>query len=189
MADLGDFSPDRTTDPHAAPDTFTFGGEQFNIPATVGAGALLRFTWRLKAASEQQRRGTAALKKAITAEGKAQARELIGTGELDGSAAIYDLILSVLGEDQIDAFTALADRHGVTIDGLLDVCHRIQEAIAGRPTRQPTGSSDGLPTSGTGSTASGSGVTDPAPVSPLVAQRALVDQMTAPAPEAAASYI
>lgn len=187
MADVGDFTPSATTDPTAEPDVFRFFGDEFEVPANVGVGSLLRFTWRLKQASEQQRRGGAALKKALTEEGKAQARQMIGSGELDGSAAIYDLLMSVLGEDQLDRFNSLVDRHGVRIEGLLGVCNQIQEAIGDRPTRQSSDYSDGLSTTGNDSTAPGSGPTD-LEMTPNQRQKALIAEMTGPADEAAASY-
>lgn len=175
MANVGDFTPSATTDTTADPDEFGFFGDTFEVPANVGVGSLLRFTWRLKEASERQRRGNAALKKAITEEGKGQARSLISSGELDGSAAIYDLLLSVLGEDQIDRFNSLVDRHGVDIAGLLGVCNQIQEAIGDRPTRQSSDSSDGLSTSGNDSTGPGSG---PTALTPNQVQRANLAAMS-----------
>jgi len=188
MADVGDFTPTETTDTSAEPDRFRFCGDEFEVPGTVGTGSLLRFTWRIKAASEQDRRGRAAAKKALTAEGKAQARQTMANAELDGSAAIYDLLLSVLGENQIDRFNELVDRHGVTVDGLLGVCNQIQEAITDRPTRQSADSSVGLSTNSTDSTGPGSGPTDPT-LTPNQRQKALIAAMTGPADEVAGSFV
>lgn len=173
MAVVGDFTPTETTDPNAEPDEFLYFGETFEVPATVGTGRLLRFAHAIKIAVGQERRGEQELRKARTEEGKAKARELLAEAELTATAAMYDVLLACLGEDQIDAFVSCADANGVTQDGYNEACSQIQGVIAGRPTRRSSDSSDGQSTSGPSSTADGSGPTAPQGLTPREQQVAM----------------
>jgi hypothetical protein len=188
MAVVGDFTPTETTDPQADPDEFTFFGETFTIPASVGAFAMLRYGSLMKTAMAQEKRGETAKRKALTPEGKlAAAREIIAA-ETTAQAAIYEMLTATLGEDQVGAFGELADANGVDLYGLMAVSDRIQEVIADRPTRRSADSSGGPSTSGTGSTDGGSGSTAPAAdpdllqeLSPRERQAALIEGASVPA--------
>lgn len=163
MALIGDFTPTETTDPDADPDEFQYFGEVFAIPAHVGAGALLKFTWLIKQSEGLNKRGQSANRRALTEDAKVRANADLVDAELTAMSAMYELLTACLGSDQVDDFLKIADRNGVTNDGLMDVCDRIQEVIAGRPTRRSADSSDGPSKTGTPSTAGGSGPTAPAP--------------------------
>lgn len=159
MAVVGDFTPAETTDPNSDPDEFTFCGETFEIPATVGTGRVMRFAWLIKGALAQASRGENELRKALTEEYRTKARMEIAESDISATAAMYDLLLACLGEGQIDRFVSIADANGVTQGGYTEVCDRIQEVIAGRPTRRSADSSAGPSTNGPTSTADGSGPT------------------------------
>lgn len=161
--DVGDFTPTETTDPQADPDTFTYFGETFEIPAAAGAGALLKFTHLVKEADKLAQRGQAALRRALTDDSRLKARRDLVDADLTASSAMYQLLKACLGEDQVDHLMFVADANGVTQDGLMNVCDRIQEVIGGRPTRRSADSSAGPLMSGPDSTAGGSGSTEPAP--------------------------
>ncbi len=158
--DVGDFTPTQTTDPEAEPDTFTYFGEQFDIPATVGAGSLLQFTYYIKMADGQAKRGDAALRKALTEEAKMRANVEKVEAELNATSAVYKLLASCLGESQMDRLLRAVDANGVQPEGLMELCNNIQEAVAARPTRRSADSSAGPSTNGSGSTDAGSGPTE-----------------------------
>ena len=172
MAIVGDFTPTETTDPAAEADEFTFCGETFEIPATVGTARALRFAWNLKQAQGQASRGEQNLRKAITDEAKTKARVDIIEADLTASAAIYDLLLACLGEGQIDSFISVGDAYGVDNAGYMSVCDEIKQVIAGRPTKRSAGSSGGPSTNGPTSTGDGSGLTE---MSPRDQQVALIE--------------
>lgn len=163
MALVGDFTPTETTDPDAAPDEFTYFGETFEIPPTIGAGALLRFAWLMKGAVGQSQRGEQAKRRALTAEARAKAHTDIIEADLGASSAMYELLTACLGAEQVERFLAVADAGGVTQEALMEVCDRIQGVIGARPTRRSADSSDGPSMSGPTSTGDGSGPTDPLP--------------------------
>lgn len=163
MAVVGDFTPTETTDPGAEADTFTFCGETFEIPATVGTGRVIRFAWLIKGALAQGSRGENDLRKALTDEGRAKARQEMAESDLSATAAMYDLLLACLGEGQIDRFISVADANGVTQNGYTGVCDEIQGVIAGRPTQRSADSSAGPSTNGPTSTVDGSGLTEMTP--------------------------
>jgi hypothetical protein len=161
VAIVGDFTPTETTDPQADPDTFTYFGEEFEVPATVGTAALLRFAWLMKGALDQSSRGEQAKRRALTDEARARANAEIIEADLSASAAMYDLLRACLGDTQLQDFLTTADLNGVTQDALMEVCDRIQGVIAGRPTKRSADSSDGPSTNGPTSTDGGSGTTEP----------------------------
>jgi hypothetical protein len=159
MGVVGDFTPAETTDTDAESDEFTFCGDTFEIPPTVGAFALLRYGSLMKGAVAQEKRGEAAQRKALSDDAKIRALRELNGAELTAQAAIYELLKACLGDDQLDAFGELADRSGVNLDGLMEVAGQIQEVIGGRPTRRSSGSSAGPSTTGETSTDGGSGPT------------------------------
>lgn len=180
MALLGDFSPQETTDPQADPDTFTFCGEEFELPATAGAGAFLKFAWEMKTAQQQAERAESAEKRARTAEGKAAALAEKSASDIGAMSAVCNLLEAVLGESQLDRFLRAADRQGVPVEGLLSVVHRIEQAVTERPTRRSSVSSAGPSTSGPAFTGDGSGLTE-RPLTPREQQiQALNQHLVAP---------
>lgn len=170
--DVGDFTPTETTDTTAEPDTFTYFGEVFAIPATIGAGALLRFTWLIKSAQGQEQRGGQKQRSARTDTEKVNAQVEIIEAGISASSAIYELLRACLGDDQMERFLTTADSNGVAQESLMEVCDRIQSVIAGRPTRRSADSSDGPSTNGESSTDGGSGPTE---MSPAAQQRAAIE--------------
>jgi hypothetical protein len=161
--DLGDFTPDETLDPEAEVDTFQFCGQTFEIPPTRGAGSSLEFTWLIKQADGQAKRGRAHRQRALTDEGRAKANAEIIEADVSATAAIYKLLSALLGEGQMDRFLRAVDANNVQPLALMEVCDRLQEAIAERPTRRSADSSAGPSTTGLTSTAGGSGHTETLP--------------------------
>lgn len=183
--DVGDFTPTETTDTTAEPDTFTFCGEVFAIPSTVGAFATIRYGSLMKGAMAQEKRAIASIRRALTAEARDSANTELALAEIAAKAAVYELLKSCLGEGQLDTFGELADNSGVTLAGLIAVSSDIQAAIAARPTRSSPDSSGGLSTTGQNSTGVGSGPTEPAEAvpqpSPAAQQRAAFEAALTPA--------
>ncbi|GAB3250925.1 hypothetical protein GCM10027456_24630 [Kineosporia babensis] len=161
MPNLGDFTPDIRTDIADDPDVFTFCGEEFELPATSGAGSFLQFAHKMKLAQEQAERGDAAEKRARTEEGRAAARAEKVQSDMNAMSAVYSLLEGVLGEGQMDRFTRAADRYGVPSEEIFSIVNRLEAAVAGRPTRRSSDSSAGPSTTGPGSTDAGSGRTAP----------------------------
>jgi len=165
MAVVGDFTPAEMTDTLADPDEFDFCGETFEIPATVGAFALLRYGSLMKGAIAQEKRAETASRKPSD-ESRRNARKEMAHAEITAQAAIYELLKACLGEGQLEQFGELADRSGVNLDGLMGVAAEIQEVIGGRPTRRSSELSDGQSTSGLSSTDGGSGRTETVDLTP-----------------------
>jgi hypothetical protein len=100
-----------------AADTLTFYGQTFHVAASVGAIPLMRFAH--------------------------SARSGVGTGDLDGLSAMYDMIRDCLAPGEFDRFEQVAVEHKADGDVILEVCRAVYEALAGRPTEQPSPSSAG----------------------------------------------
>lgn len=161
MANLGNFTPAVRTDTDAEPDTFTYCGEEFDLPATAGAGSFLQFADKMKTSQELAERGSAALKRAHTAEGKAAARAMLSESDMTAMSAVWSLLTAVLGEQQMDKFARATDRFGVPVDEIFGIVNQLEAAITGRPTRRSSDSSAGPSTTGPASTDAGSGLTAP----------------------------
>jgi hypothetical protein len=161
MASLGDFTPEIRTDVVADPDTFTFCGEEFELPPTSGAGSFLQFAFKMKLAQEQGERGESAEKRARTDEGRAAARVEKSQSDMNAMSAVYSLLTSVLGESQMDRLARAIDRSGVPIDQVFGLVNQIEAAVSARPTKRSSDSSAGPSTTGESSTGVGSGLTDP----------------------------
>ncbi|GLY32136.1 hypothetical protein [Kineosporia sp. NBRC 101731] len=160
MASLGDFSPVESRDVTAEPDSFMFCGQEFLIPQTAGAGSFLRYAWSMKAAMSQGERGEAAERRALSAEGRAAARAEKISADMGAMSAVWDLLTSILGQDQIDRFARTVDNNGIDLDGILSLVGKLEAAIAARPTKRSSDSSAGPSTTGLHSTDAGSGPTD-----------------------------
>ena len=107
----------------------TFSGETFRLADKVGLMPLMRF-------AHVSRRG-------------------VDSNDMEGLAAIYDLLKQCLADEEWDRFEDHATDVRADGDDLLAVVSQAIEAIAARPTSEPSDSSDG-PTHTSGSSADGS---------------------------------
>jgi len=98
-------------------ETIPFLGEDFHVAESVGAMPLMRFAKIAKS-------GT-------------------GTGDMDGLAAIYDLLEQCIHPDDWGRFQAHADKVRASGDQLLDMVREVFTVLAGRPTGRSSDSSDG----------------------------------------------
>lgn len=127
MADLGDFTQyaktyDAATTGEAdetPQDTFAWFGETIRVQRDIGPMPFLAF--------------------ADAAAGG------LGTEDLEGLAAIHAMLRECIEPADFALFSRLATKHKVDGDGLLEIVGKIMEAETGRPTRQPSTSSDGSP--------------------------------------------
>ena len=106
--------------------TVTFKGEAFTLRGKVGLMPMMRF--------------------ARAAKGGADANEM------EGLAAMYDLLRSCIATDEWSRFEAHADDTAASQEELLDVVKQTYEALSSRPTSQPSDSSGGLTSSSATST-------------------------------------
>ena len=98
----------------------TFGGEDFRTADKIGLMPLMRFA---KVA-----------KQGVDAE------------DLDGLAALYDLLEQCIHDDEWTRFQETADRTRADGEELMAVIGKVFEALAARPTSLPSDSSAGQPT-------------------------------------------
>jgi hypothetical protein len=166
MADLGEFG--RAIATHdGEPDTFTFCGERFDVPAALSPLPLMRFAWRQKVVdlADEQAKGRRERAQALVDSARNEqeraarfpalsAAELAVTeAGLDRMAAMYEFMRGCLPDDESWArFESAAVRYGVEADVLMEVCSAIFAAVIGRPTSRPSESSDGPWTTGAAST-------------------------------------
>jgi hypothetical protein len=94
-----------------------FLGERFQIAEQVSTLALMRFA---KVASAG-----------------------VDANDMDGLAAMYDLLEQCIDPTQWHAFQAHADRKRAQADDLLELVREVMPRIAARPTGRPSDSSDG----------------------------------------------
>jgi hypothetical protein len=193
MADLGEFG--RAIATHdGEPDTFTFCGERFGIPAALSPLPLMRFAWRQKVvdladkqAKDRRDRAQEQMDRAFTDTARAvwqpelSAADLAVTeAGLDRMAAMYEFMRGCLPDDESWArFEATAVRFGVDADVLMEVCSAIFAAVIGRPTSRPSESSDGPLTTGAESTGS-YGWPEPTPGQPLQPTDSLLEEPLPP---------
>jgi len=162
MAYLGEFGAEvAAVDMDAVPDTFSFHGEEFHLPAGISALPILRFAYDAKRLGAEQKEAEAAERKAITPAEREAAAARLGTVEMEGSAALYEYLRGML-PDQWERFSAVAERVGASTDELLALANKLMEAVTARPTRLPSTSPAGPSSPGGGSTA---GAASPAPAS------------------------
>ncbi len=99
------------------PDFFTFYNEQFQVADRVGAMPLLRF--------------------ASVAESGVEAEEM------EGLAAMHDLLRDCLSEGDWSRFQRTAAVKKASAEELMEVCAAVYQAVTGRPTSRPSDSADG----------------------------------------------
>lgn len=107
----------------------TFAGESFRLADKIGLMPLMRF-------AHVSRRG-------------------VDSNDMEGLAAIYDLLKQCVADEDWDRFEDHATTTRADGDDLLEVVSQAVQAIAERPTQEPSDSSDG-PTRTSGSSAGGS---------------------------------
>lgn len=98
----------------------TFGGEQFTLADKIGLMPLMRFAKAAKAGVDSE--------------------------DMDGLAAMYDLLHQCIADDQWTRFEAAADRERADGEQLMGVVREALEAMTQRPTSRPSDSSDGSTT-------------------------------------------
>lgn len=104
----------------------SFCGETFTIPDKIGAMPLMRFA--------------------------SLARAGVDTDDLEGLAAMYDLLRSCIAEDDWDRFETLAETEKAEGSDLWLLVQQVFVVHAERPTGQPSDSSDGPSTTSQSST-------------------------------------
>jgi hypothetical protein len=129
VALIGEFEAAvREADPEREPDQFRLCGELFTVSERNLDVPFMRFA-----------------KIAQTGADSASS---------EGLAAIFDLVTTVVVDEERERFLETATRRGVDSEVLMEIVKVIVEARAARPTRQPSASSDGLSTIGESSKAS-----------------------------------
>jgi hypothetical protein len=71
------------------------------------------------------------------------AKSGLDSSDMDGLAAMYDLLGQCIAEKDWPRFEAAADRARADGDELMGVVTRVFEVLSERPTRRPSDSSDG----------------------------------------------
>jgi hypothetical protein len=103
-----------------------FCGERFRMAERVGLMPMMRFAKVAKAG--------------------------VDSDDLDGLAAMYDLLEQCIADDEWARFQAHADKTRADGDELMRVVKDVFEVLSARPTRRPSGSSDGPQTTEPSST-------------------------------------
>ena len=146
MADLGSFGAAlKALDPNAEKDTFTYFGEKFEIVSALPPMLMFQL--------------------AASMTGKVD--------ETEGMAALWEAMRIALGDDEFNRLYKIAVDKRDSTEGLMEVVMAIYQNDSGRPTVQPSDSSDGL-LSISPSTSPSSTVTDSVPALGLV-DRSLTD--------------
>lgn len=122
MPNLGDLTPE--LDAAAAEleedyDSFSFYGKDFRLAKSIPALAAMRF-------ARVAERGESA-------------------ESMRGMAAIYDICQACIIPEDWSAFEDVVDAERLDTEKLMPVVQTLMEWITGRPTRQQSGSSPGLP--------------------------------------------
>jgi hypothetical protein len=99
------------------PDTVEFGGEQFVVADAIGVMPLMRFAHVAKSGTD--------------------------SSDLDGLAAMYDLIEACIAPQDWDRFQRVAIKAKADDKDLFAVVREVMAMVSGRPTRRPSDSSDG----------------------------------------------
>lgn len=166
MAQLGEFGRARA-DVVGEPDTFRFHGEAFEVPAGISAVVLMDFVAATKDAEALREDSSARLERARTRieRARSDAERTVAQAAMDGAdrdlisssndllAGMHAYVRGCLPDEASwQRFNGVCRRDAVEIDELMDVCAAIFQAVAGRPTRRPSDSSDGPSNGGGGST-------------------------------------
>ena len=140
MADLGAFGAAiKALDPAAEKDTFTYFGEKFEIVSDLPPMLMFQL--------------------AASMTGKVD--------ETEGMGALWEAMRIALGDDEFNRLYKIAVDKRDSTEGLMTLVMAIYQNDAGRPTVQPSDSSDGLSTISPSSSPS-STVTDSVPALGLV---------------------
>ncbi len=99
------------------PDTVAFAGERFEVADRIGLMPLMRF-------AKFAQRG-------------------VDSNEMEGLAAMYDLLEQCIAPDDWRRFEDHADKQRVDGEELMSVVRDVIELLSSRPTRRPSDSSDG----------------------------------------------
>lgn len=136
MALIGEFNVAvKQDDPDREVDQFKFEGELFTVANDMNFVALGRFA--------------------------SAAQSGLDTAEMEGLAAMIELISSVVIDEDRDRFLSLASRKRADGELLMQIVQAVIEAQTGRPTVQPSGSPDGQSRTGESSKAPSSSVESP----------------------------
>lgn len=129
MALIGEFEvAARQADPNREPDQFKFCGELFTVSEQMGIIPLGRFA------------------KAATAG--------VDSNDMEGLAAIIDLLADTVIDEDRERFLNTAARNRAGAEDLMPIVTAVVQAQSGRPTQQPSDSSDGQSPTGVSSRAS-----------------------------------
>lgn len=112
-----------------AVDTVTLAGREFRLADTIGLAPMIRFAMA--------------------------ARKGVDSNDVEGLAALGDMIEQCIHPDEVDAFWLHATANRCDGDALLEVVTDAMTTITGRPTSRPSVSSDG-PQTTSGSSKDGS---------------------------------
>lgn len=137
MALIGEFEVAvKAADPNVEPDQFRFCNELFTV-GRVGLIPLGRFA-----------------KAAVSG---------LDTSDMEGLAAMSDMIADCVVDEDQQRFLDLAQKHRAQADDLMPIVMALVQGESGRPTQSPSDSSDGPSTTGESSRAlsSSAPVSDP----------------------------
>ena len=149
MASIGSFGCDKVVDDD--PDTFTWHGVTFELPASVSAFPILEFAAQTRFASAALGKATRALARAETDEAATRALADKAEAEMTQMAALNEFLRETIGAAQWGEFRRLALEYGDQVDDVMRVCQAIYQTLAdGRPTRRSPESSGGRSTNGSG---------------------------------------
>lgn len=152
-----------TPDTAAEPDTYTFAGEVFTIPASLSALPRMRFAHacvtldasaeRVQALVADARRleAAGASKADVDAAWEATARA-DNEALRDWHAAVWRFVRDVIDPTEWDRFEAAAGAVGAERDDLVRLANTVMAVVAGRPHRRSSGSPAGLSSTGGGLT-------------------------------------
>lgn len=134
MSSLGDLTPTAQDGVEVEPDTFVFYEETFRTRGAIGLMPLVRFAY-------------------ISRTG-------VGLDDMEGLAAVYEMVRDCLHPDDWDRFQDVCAVKGADEDAVLGVVRVCIQAAAARPSLRPSDSQPGSP-----STDPSTRVDAPSPVS------------------------
>jgi hypothetical protein len=191
VANLGEFG--RAVVEHTGePDTFTFYGERFEVPARLSPLPMMQFAWRTKLhqqADEQSKDRVSRCQGTLDRAPAGPARDLAATElaaaeladnevQINLMAAMYEFMRGCLPNEAMwQRFQQTAMVNGAAADELMEICSSIFAAVSGRPTSRPSDSSDGPSSIGDGWT-DGAGSPDPTAGQPVRDMDSVVVELT-----------
>jgi hypothetical protein len=111
-------------------NVITYYGEKFKVAESISLLALGRFAKAAAAGVDSQ--------------------------DMEGLVALHDIMQQCIADEDWPRFEALADKNRDQGDELMKAMQEATELISGRPTKSPSGSSDGPPSTSGSSTGSSS---------------------------------